>query len=78
MNKFIIRDEKGIMKAKISGHLAGKTIGQAKGHWRDYVTKDGKTVCFEIDEDAVYTIGNNHGELSIYLWTGDVIIPDES
>lgn len=76
MGRFTIRDERGIMKGKVTGHLAANLISQLNGNWRPYTICDDTSSCFEVNEDCVYTIENNTGSLVIYLWEGDILIPE--
>ena len=75
-NSLTIRDENGIMKGKVTGHLAARLISQAKGHWRQYNTTSESKSCFELTEDCLYTVENNFGSLVIYLWNKDILVPD--
>lgn len=75
-NSLTIRDENGIMKGKISGHVAARFMSQVKGHWRQYNTTSESKSCFVVTEDCLYTMHNNYGSLVIYLWNKDILVPD--
>lgn len=72
----IIRNEQGIMVAEVSGRLVDTILRSANGNWRPYKTDDYDGVCFEISEDAKYTLGNGSDSIVIFLWNGYKVIPN--
>ena len=69
MNTVIIRNENGIMVAKISADAFSHIISHYRGHWKsiNYVT-DGPMDVWILDENASWT--SAYGDFVFYLWAG--------
>lgn len=68
---YVIRNEQGVMIAKLSARDAGELIDSIKGHWRPYRGKDGTSAnVYQIDADMVVTFAG----VRFYLWAGYVVI----
>ena len=75
MATYIIRDEKGIAKAKITGNTASVVFHNVSGHFLEVNYKTGKKIVYEIDTDYVLNLEQDGMQLSFYLWKGDRLIP---
>lgn len=66
--KFNIRDENGIMKAKVSASTAFRLMNDIKGHFREVSYTSGKVRnAYVLEEDVSLTLG----EFKIFLWKND-------
>jgi hypothetical protein len=74
MKYYILRDDKGVMKAAITAQSAKEIFAQVDGKWRAYNTKTASGRAYEITVDAVWTVMNR---MRIYLWQGDVLVEAE-
>lgn len=70
MSNFIIRDDRGVLKAKIETRVMA-AITTRGGKWRPY----NKTVCYEYEEDMKFDLTPFGIGLEIMLWAGDKVIP---
>lgn len=70
MSNFIIRDDRGVLKAKVDARLMA-AITSRGGKWRPY----NETVCYEYEEDMQFDLGPFGIGLRIMLWAGDKVIP---
>lgn len=70
---YALRDEEGTLRALLPDSVVERLAEQARGIWRDYPTKEGGTVqALQITTDSKYS----RGPVTLYLWTGDKLIPD--
>lgn len=62
-----IRNEEGILNAKIDNRMAGKIINEVPGHWSEKnFSGRGKVNVFVMDDDFSWSVGG----LKVYLWKG--------
>jgi hypothetical protein len=73
--KYVLKDEKGVVKAKLSGEQARALVLDADGQWRPYPEGPRwNSRVFQIDGEHVYEFD----ELELYVWPGDLIFePDK-
>lgn len=72
MNKCILRDEKGIMKAKFDKNTAYDIIKTIKGDWKK--SKIANKDFYQFTETKKMYIGS----LEFFLWEGDKIYMEKS
>ena len=65
---YVIRDDKGVLKAKVSNVVANEIINKSRGEF--YKCTNGKTG-FRMKEDIVY----GSDRFSVYLWVEDILVP---
>lgn len=65
---YVIRDDKGVLKAKVSNVVANEIINKSRGEF--YKCTNGKTA-FRMKEDCVY----GSDRVGVYLWENDVLVP---
>jgi len=76
MATYILRDEKGVAKAKMTGDAANSVFRNLAGHFRETSFTNGKKkTVFQIDEDSVLEL--KHLGLTIYFWKGDTLVPQD-
>jgi len=77
---YTVRDENGIMLAKIGGRIADKILRDASGFWRSYKPKQDEAIygCFEITEDFKYSMAlDNRNHYEVFLWKGTLFINED-
>lgn len=72
---YTLRDEHGVMIAKVDNAIASKIIGNCQGYFRLYRV-NGKKDCqvFEITKDHVFDLES----FRLYFWAKTVLIPDHA
>lgn len=73
---YCLRDENGILKARVGNLLAQKMIGQSKGVFKEISLRSrySKTTIYVFKES--FSIEGNPA-LMLYVWEGDRLVPDE-
>jgi hypothetical protein len=73
-HSYSLRDRSGWLKSRISASLAQQCMDAGFGFFRDYRgEKDSvNKVAYEISNDGKFT----QGDIVVYLWAGDILIPD--
>ncbi len=73
MSTYELRDERGVLKAKISEKLAKAIIGNVAGSFRDVKLESGNAKrVFEVSEDMKFGDIEKAG-VEVMLWNGDRI-----
>lgn len=74
---YTVRDENGIMLARLVGESAEKIFSGIDGEWNVFQPKGQKrTVAYTITRDASWTFENRYGAMRLYLWKGTKVIKD--
>ncbi len=71
--QYIVRNEQGVMVAKLGYKMFNALLLDATGHWG--VDKKGDDR-FYIDEDCTYTAHTGAHAMTIYYWEGYSITKD--
>jgi hypothetical protein len=74
---YIIRDDKGIMIAKISNSIANNFFNNSLGSFKKFFTNYGiGKICFIVKEARYISIIQNGEELIIYVWEDYILEPN--
>jgi hypothetical protein len=73
---YILRDEKGTMRAKISNRLAGVLIAEFDGKWVEKnLVRTGKVLVYVFEGN--YRVGEvDKTEIELSIWNGDYLIQE--
>lgn len=77
MANYILRDEKGVAKARLTGDAANSVFRNVAGHFREATYTSGKKMVFDIDDDSVLNLDMRGIGLTIYFWKGDTLVPQD-
>lgn len=75
--KYILRDEHGVMKSKVSASLANRIMNETQGEFRSYKYKkndDTMTLTAFVFKDH-FSLSISR-DLTMYFWQGDKLVPE--
>jgi len=76
---YTIRNKEGMLIARVEGSVANNIMSQSPGFWRSHKTTNHTGSCFELTEDGCFTLRPNFNSvLRVFLWSGYIIIPENS
>lgn len=70
---YIIRDDNGNLKARISNDIANKIINKANG---EFFKNSENSTCFRLKGDYEYKCGFGTTYIELQIWYGEVLIPE--
>jgi len=72
--QFTVREESGMMVAKLGREVVNRLMVDIAGHWGK--GKDGKKH-FYVEEDCTFGLGSGDSVMRMFFWEGYTITEDE-